>query len=295
MVIASLVLSQLNNPSPPPLSPQGGASLAEGEEELLRRGDYAVIRSLVRVVDCGKEAKLLVDELIDRCAHMQNLREAILTYRRSLAKESDEKRREAVCTRGVEYLERYFTLCCFAAYALDPNHGLQTGTDRSFQTWMARRPELQSILRRLLWRNPLSALSSPSTYQAAPALPPGADNGETADAVVTGRSGSVLGAHCILKEEPYPGVQEAALPVLHAGAPNFRQVSTRGFCRAKEVSPDSLCSRLLPSLCTGWPCPPWTASGPSSTPWAPPAQAARRCGTTCVRSLWCTSGARPLC
>jgi hypothetical protein len=52
----------------------------------------------------------------------------------------------------------------------------------------------------------------------------GVDSGEAADAVVSGRAGAVLGASCILKEEPYPGVHSSALPVMHEKAPNFRQV-----------------------------------------------------------------------
>lgn len=51
------------------------------------------------------------------------------------------------------------------------------------------------------------------------------DGGEAAEAVLASRAGSVLGAHCVLKQEPYPGVQSVQLPVLHDGAPNFRQAS----------------------------------------------------------------------
>jgi len=166
-------------------------------------------------------------QLIDRCAHMQNLREAILSYRRGLTHEADEARREAALHRGIQYLERYFTLCAFAAYVHDPSFtaASSAAADGSFQAWMGRRPELQSILRRLLWRNPMGALTQPGVQQAvSAALPHHADSGEVADAVVTGRAGAVLGAHCILKEEPYPGVHVSSLPVLHEGAPNFRQV-----------------------------------------------------------------------
>ncbi len=210
----------------------------------------------MRVVEGGKEAKQAVDEVrwqhvaclttshavrlsslqlparqvIDRCSHMQNLREAILSYRRGLTHEADEARREAALHRGVQYLERYFTLCAFAAYVYDPAFTAVSSTSAhgSFQAWMSRRPELQSVLRRLLWRNPMGALTQPSVQHAAAAtLPPNADSGEAADAVVTGRAGAVLCAHCILKEEPYPGVHVSALPVLHEGAPNFRQARTQ--------------------------------------------------------------------
>ena len=160
---------------------------------------------------------------------MQNLREAILAYRRGLMQEADEKRREAALQRGIQYLERYFILCAFAAYVHDPNFTAASSLTQqgSFNAWMSHRPELQSILRRLLWRNPMGALAQPSSHPPASAAThaPG-DNGEAADAVVSGRAGAVLGASCILKEEPYPNVHSQALPVLHEKAPNFRQVRT---------------------------------------------------------------------
>ena len=196
---------------------------------------------------------------------MQNLREAILGYRRALGQEvrasvpccvvsqhlhsaeaatrtlqADEKRREAALLRGVEYLERYYTLIAFASYVYDPafDAAACATPDGSFQAWFDRRPELQSIVRRLLWRNPMGALTPPTmpSADAVASQPPVADGGEAADAVVSGRAGGVLGAHCILKEEPYPGVQSTQLPVFHDGAPNFRQVRQRALACLRSHS-----------------------------------------------------------
>ena len=195
---------------------------------------------------------------------MQNLREAILGYRRALGQEvrasaprcvasphlhsaeaeprtpqADEKRREAALLRGVEYLERYYTLIAFASYVYDPafDAAACATPDGSFQAWFDRRPELQSIVRRLLWRNPMGALTPPTmpSADAVASQPPVADGGEAADAVVSGRAGGVLGAHCILKEEPYPGVQSTQLPVFHDGAPNFRQARPSRALRSQVV------------------------------------------------------------
>ncbi|KAK8681260.1 hypothetical protein V6N13_053665 [Hibiscus sabdariffa] len=47
-------------------------------------GEYAVIRSLIRVLEGGVEGKRQVDKVIDKCASMQNLREAISIYRNSI-------------------------------------------------------------------------------------------------------------------------------------------------------------------------------------------------------------------
>ncbi|CAB4271797.1 unnamed protein product [Prunus armeniaca] len=41
-------------------------------EDAIRRGEYAVIRSLIRVLEGGVEGKRQVDKVIDKCASMQN-------------------------------------------------------------------------------------------------------------------------------------------------------------------------------------------------------------------------------
>ena len=90
MVVASLLQLRLS-PPPAPLPPaaRSAAALeAPAADQALLRGEYAVVRSLLRVLDAGMPAKARVDEVIDRCAHMQNLREAILTYRRAISKEA---------------------------------------------------------------------------------------------------------------------------------------------------------------------------------------------------------------
>ena len=42
--------------------------------------------------------------------------------------------------------------------------------------------------------------------------------------LVANRSGAVLGAHTILKEDHFPGCQSAHIPAVLPGAPNFRGV-----------------------------------------------------------------------
>jgi hypothetical protein len=119
-------------------------------EEAIRRGEYAVVRSLIRVLEGGVEGKRQVDKVIDKCASMQNLREAIATYRSSILRQPDEKKREAALSFFVEYLERYYFLICFAVYLHSEGAFLQSGSlgHVSFADWMRARPELYSILRR---------------------------------------------------------------------------------------------------------------------------------------------------
>ncbi|MED6109872.1 hypothetical protein PIB30_037529 [Stylosanthes scabra] len=132
---------------------QSMANIADhlpNSEEAIRRGEYGVIRSLIRVLEGGLEGKRQVDKVIDRCASMQNLREAIATYRNSILRQPDEMKREASLSFFVEYLERYYFLICFAVYIHSERGTLEFSAagHSSFAEWMRARPELYSILRR---------------------------------------------------------------------------------------------------------------------------------------------------
>jgi protein-tyrosine phosphatase len=196
-------------------------------EEALRRGEYTVIRSLVRVLEGGVEGKRQVDKVIDSCSAMQNLREAIAGYRNSIQRQADEKKREAALSFFVEYLERYYFLICFAVYI----HSDKSSTNRSgqggFEEWMRARPELYSILRRLLRRDPMGALGYSNkpmgvikrSSKAADGRPSRMEN------IVATRNGEVLGRQTVLKSDHCPGCQSQYLPELIEGAPNFREVA----------------------------------------------------------------------
>ncbi|CAM6102777.1 unnamed protein product [Calypogeia fissa] len=199
-------------------------------EEACRRGEYTVIRSLVRVLEGGAESKREVDKVIDKCSAMQNLREAIASYRNSIQRQADEKKREAALSYFVEYLERYYFLICFAVYihtdqiALLPNRNPGQG---GFQQWMRARPELYSILRRLLRRDPMGALG----YSHNPAgtilksSPSGNGRPRNMETIVASRKGQVLGRQTVLKSDHCPGCQSMSLPERVEGAPNFREVA----------------------------------------------------------------------
>ncbi|XP_051141675.1 uncharacterized protein LOC127258753 isoform X2 [Andrographis paniculata] len=196
-------------------------------EEAIRRGEYAVIRSLIRVLEGGIEGKRQVDEVIDKCASMQNLREAIACYRSSILCQADEMKREASLSFFVEYLERYYFLICFAVYLHTERENLLPicSTQCSFTEWMRARPELYSILRRLLRRDPMGALGY-STVK-----PSQIESGISVDGrplemsqVAALRNGEVLGSQTILKSDHCPGCQHPCLPERLEGAPNFREI-----------------------------------------------------------------------
>ncbi|MCO5569307.1 hypothetical protein L7F22_023019 [Adiantum nelumboides] len=199
-------------------------------EEAIRRGEYAVIRSLIRVLEGGVEGKRQVDRAIDKCSAMQNLREAIAGYRNSIQRQADEKKREIALSFFVEYLERYYFLICFAVYIhTDQSIFLppKAPTQGSFQAWMKARPELYSILRRLLRRDPMGALSfscnPPGFMKRNPEF--GTGGPSDTEGVVAMRNGEVLGRETVLKSDHCPGCQNLNLPERVEGAPNFREVT----------------------------------------------------------------------
>uniref|UniRef100_A0A7I4E3I3 Paladin n=1 Tax=Physcomitrium patens TaxID=3218 RepID=A0A7I4E3I3_PHYPA len=198
-------------------------------EEALRRGEYAVIRSLIRVLEGGVEGKRQVDKVIDSCSAMQNLREAIASYRSSIVRQADEKKRAAGLSFFVEYLERYYFLICFAVYihtdktCLGSTHRPGQG---GFEQWMRDRPELYSILRRLLRRDPMGALGYSNTPVGTIKMPSKVTDGRPSrmENVVASRNGEVLGRQTVLKSDHCPGCQNQFLPELLEGAPNFREI-----------------------------------------------------------------------
>ncbi|KQK14315.1 paladin [Brachypodium distachyon] len=195
-------------------------------EEAILRGEYAVIRSLVRVLEGGVEGKRQVDKVIDKCDSMQNLREAIATYRSSTLRQPDEMKREASLSFFVEYLERYYFLICFAVYVHSVSSAHQaTSSEVSFSDWMRARPELYSILRRLLRRDPMGALGYSSSKPSLPKIIESADGRpHEMDVVAAMRNGEVLGRQTVLKSDHCPGCQNLNLPERVEGAPNFREI-----------------------------------------------------------------------
>ncbi|XP_010523868.1 PREDICTED: paladin-like isoform X2 [Tarenaya hassleriana] len=196
-------------------------------EEAIRRGEYAVIRSLIRVLEGGVEGKRQVDKVIDKCASMQNLREAIATYRSSILRQPDEKKREAALSFFVEYLERYYFLICFAVYLHSEGSFLQSALlgHVSFAEWMRARPELYSILRRLLRRDPMGALGYATTKPSLTKIAESTGGRPHEMGVVAAlRNGEVLGSQTVLKSDHCPGCQIPCLPERVEGAPNFREV-----------------------------------------------------------------------
>lgn len=136
----------------------------------------------------------------------------------------------------MEYLERYYVLIAFSEYLMSPQFNPSTVQHIPFATWTASRPEMQSILRRMLRRNPLAAINLHRPQQPADGMLSRAasqrqDDDATErqqaalDLCVAERQGAVLGPHTILKGDHFPGCHSSKLAQLVTGAPNLREVA----------------------------------------------------------------------
>ncbi len=138
-------------------------------------------------------------------------------------------------------------LITYAAYLDDPAFDPGAPTHVGFEAWRAARPELASILQRLLRADPLAALALGRArrggQRAEGGLGGGGDDGHggeededgeedgaeaaearaAAAALLARRAGSVLGPRTILKSDHFPGCQSPHLPPGPPGAPNFRR------------------------------------------------------------------------
>lgn len=111
--------------------------------------DISLLRKITRLFDNGIECREVLDAIIDRCSALQNIRQAVLHYRKVFNQQHMEPRvRRVALNRGAEYLERYFRLIAFSAYlgseAFDGFCG-QGETKTTFKTWLHRRPEIQTM------------------------------------------------------------------------------------------------------------------------------------------------------
>lgn len=121
----------------------------ENEHHAFGIDDILLLWKITRLFDNGLECREALDAVIDRCSALQNIRQAVLQYRKVVNQQHVEPRvRRVALNRGAEYLERYFRLIAFAAYlgseAFDGFCG-QGELRMTFKSWLHRRPEVQAM------------------------------------------------------------------------------------------------------------------------------------------------------
>jgi len=102
---------------------------------------------LLRVIRKGPVVKSVVDDAIDLCSAVVNLRDSIEEARLRAEEASDERGKKLHTTKALQYLRRYFELIVFQAYlhSTEPDT-LQSYENENIETFVKNRPGTQHCL-----------------------------------------------------------------------------------------------------------------------------------------------------
>eukprot|EP00127_Corallochytrium_limacisporum_P002023 Clim_evm11s99 gene=Clim_evmTU11s99 len=131
------------------LGSQGAEEVAQllaglSQADLYAKGYYAVIVELIQGLPGAARGKLAVDEAIDDCETLQNLRtcirDCIMSY-----KDHDFE----LVAKGLRYLERYWYIIVFATYAQQRSENESSAWQPTFMEWMRERWSLKRMLKNM--------------------------------------------------------------------------------------------------------------------------------------------------
>ncbi|KIY62129.1 hypothetical protein CYLTODRAFT_494858 [Cylindrobasidium torrendii FP15055 ss-10] len=203
--------------APTALRTEANAMLEPTEAQIPRpRKSYQVVNNLLRVIRKGVKVKNVVDDAIDQCDVVCNLREEIEENRIKAEQATDEKTKKLYTSKGLQSLRRYFELIVFQAYlqSTEPDtlDNLQT-----VENFVKNTPVIKTFERELEGVDALKPLEQ-ADYTDGVAHP------DEVRQVVVNRSGRILSASTILKSDFFSNLQKMTLPERIDGSPNFRRV-----------------------------------------------------------------------
>lgn len=179
---------------------------------------YHVINSLLRVIPQGLEVKRIVDECIDQCASVTNLRDAIEDSRLAAEDTEDEAQRRKRVQSAIHNLRRYFELIVFQSYLSQTKPDLLEAQP-SFRAFVLRQPVLNTIAKEFD-KIDISTIMPLQKVDASD----GVALSDEVQEVVSNRSGSILSAYTMLKSDFFSGILKRGLPERIEGMPNLRGV-----------------------------------------------------------------------
>ncbi|KAH9957448.1 inositol hexakisphosphate-domain-containing protein [Russula dissimulans] len=232
-------------PSSPRISkrrPSGFGHIdAQPGDPPIRRQSYPVINNLLRVIRKGPAVKAAVDDAIDQCAEVFNLRDSIEEARIRAEQATDGREKRSFAQKGLQNLRRYFELIVFQAY-LQSTEPDTLHTYQTFEAFVKNLPVIKTFEKELLAEG-IDALKPLKRVDLADgiALPDEVTN------VVTNRSGSILSASTILKSDFFTNLQKMSLPERIEGSPNFRRVPLVLQLESGPGTPSSTSTYFVPS------------------------------------------------
>lgn len=179
---------------------------------------YHVINSLLRVIPKGLEVKRMVDDCIDQCATVTNLREAIEEARLAAEDTEDEALRKKRIQGAIHNLRRYFLLIIFQSYLAQTRPDLLEAAP-SFRSFVTRQPVFDTIAKEFD-KIDISTIMPLQKVDASD----GMALSDEVQEVVSHRSGSILSAYTMLKSDFFSGILKLGLPERIDGMPNLRGV-----------------------------------------------------------------------
>ena len=217
---------------------------APNGEDPAQRLSYHVTNSLLRVIPRGQEVKRVVDDCIDQCSTILNLRRTIEDARVAALDAPNDEAREQHIANGVQGLRRYFHLLLFQAYleSVRPESMLSN----TFERFVKRQPVLETISKDLD-KMDIATITPLRKMDVGDGM---ALSDEVIE-VVQNRSGNVLSAQTILKSDFFSGILKAGLPLRVEGMPNLRGVCPLVQLGAANVPPTP---SELPTARETWGC-----------------------------------------
>ena len=178
---------------------------------------------MLRIVRKGPAIKNAVDEAIDQCGEVFNIRDAIEEARIKSEQATDDRTKKMYAQRGIQNLRRYFELIVFAAY-LQSTEPDTISTSPSFEGFVKSLPVLKTFEKELT-ADGMAALRPLVRVDIGDgvALP------DEVSAVVSNRAGEVLSQSTILKSDFFSNLQKMSLP-------ECALLAHRCFCTLKQFT-----------------------------------------------------------
>ncbi|KAG8928388.1 hypothetical protein FRC01_006011 [Tulasnella sp. 417] len=197
-------------------------SVTDYEPESAVRGptrqSYQVINNVLRVIRNGLKVKEAVDDAIDQCGDVFNLRDSIETFRMHAEEATDSLQKRQYYQRGLVNLKRYFELIIFQAY-LESTPPDTIRTVETFESYVKKRPVFKTFENEMKADGVLS-LKRLERMDVAEGIALPDEIAQT----VANRSGNILSASTILKSDFFSNLQKMSLPERIEGAANFREI-----------------------------------------------------------------------